>query len=549
MKDKFACMCKFVQIISTLIGIWTNAKMVLVISDILEYPSNSISGLMILATLFVVQIVSYGVGAYLNRICDGHLYSTLIELYTDKILDADYKMFTDISCSKIITSQEQINRIVNCGNLLTSTITLSVNIIFTLVYMYLVGGMIIIPVILIYSISTIVFKLLFDKYNLLTKDNADKVYKRNQELDECINGFSEVRSFCSQEHHRSSIKGVNLSMFNTTKKRAKINLCIDSCFSGVNMAGTMTLLPLMINAIKNGTISTVQSYSVVMYLWRLVEPLVAIADIISDLSENLSMIEQFDDIMNYDNTSYDGHISLSSFHDSIKLRNVSFAYSDSNDVLNDISLTIKKGDKIGICGVSGEGKSTLIKLLLKFYDADYGYISIDGMNYDIFTNDSLRSKIAAVHQDNHIFNDTIYNNIVYGNWNCSQSDVIDAAKKANIYTFIQSLPDGLNTVVGPKGLKLSGGQKQRIALARVFLSNADIILLDEATSALDNETETLVQDALAALKDKTVITVAHRLSTIRDSDVIYVFNNHTVAEFGTHEELMKMKGVYASLNK
>ena len=226
---------------------------------------------------------------------------------------------------------------------------------------------------------------------------------------------------------------------------------------------------------------------------------------------------------------------------------MSFAYEKSDMVLNKINLTIHKGESIGVCGESGGGKSTLLKLLEKFYAPIAGTITVDGIDIQELTSASLRDKMGVVSQDTYIFDTTIYENIRHGSPNATEYEVIDACKKASLYDFILSLPDGFQTQVGPKGLKLSGGQRQRISLARIFLRNPEIILLDEATSALDNESEKIVQQSLRAFSGKTIITIAHRLTTIENCDKIVVIDNHRIAESGTHSELLEQGGVYARL--
>ena len=237
------------------------------------------------------------------------------------------------------------------------------------------------------------------------------------------------------------------------------------------------------------------------------------------------------------------------FEDSIKFNDVSFNYSNSETVLDNINLEIKKGEKIGICGPSGCGKTSIIRLLTRLYDVTSGSITIDDINIKELYLGSLRSKFGVVSQDTYIFNGSILNNITYGiDCAISMQDVVNACAKANILDFIRELPDGFQTIVGENGLMLSGGQRQRIAIARVFLKNPDIILLDEATAFLDNESEKIIQESLELFKDKTIITVAHRLSTIKKSDKIVVIDDHKIVEIGTHKNLMmNYNGLYRKL--
>ena len=232
----------------------------------------------------------------------------------------------------------------------------------------------------------------------------------------------------------------------------------------------------------------------------------------------------------------------------ISFKDVTFSYNDSKTILNHISFDIKQGEKIALIGPTGGGKTTICHLIPRFYNITSGEIKIDGQDINDFTLESLRKNIGIVQQDVFLFNGTIKENILYGNENATDEQVIEASKKANIYEYICSLEDGFDTVVGERGVKLSGGQKQRISIARVFLKDPKILILDEATSALDNTTELLIQNSLNELsKGRTTIIVAHRLSTIKNATKILVVSNGSIIESGNHDELINKKGIYYQL--
>ncbi len=232
----------------------------------------------------------------------------------------------------------------------------------------------------------------------------------------------------------------------------------------------------------------------------------------------------------------------------IKFSDVHFSYDDERPILKGISFTVPAGKKLAIVGASGGGKSTISRLLFRFYELGQGAITIDGQDIASVTQQSLRSNLGMVPQDTVLFNNSIFYNIQYGKIGCSEEDVIQAAKMAQIDDFIASLPKGYETLVGERGLKLSGGEKQRVAIARTILKNPPILVLDEATSALDSHTEQEIQSALETIsRDKTTIVIAHRLSTIVDADEIIVLNKGVIAEKGTHQALLGQEGLYAKM--
>ena len=237
----------------------------------------------------------------------------------------------------------------------------------------------------------------------------------------------------------------------------------------------------------------------------------------------------------------------------IVYRNVAFSYPSRPDmkVLQNINLEVKTGEKVGLVGYSGAGKSTIVQLLMRYYKLTGGQILVDGKNINEYNLTDLRKNIAIVPQEVMLFGGTIYENIAYGNPQASENEVIEASKKANAFDFIESFPEKFQTIVGERGVKLSGGQRQRVAIARAILKDPAILILDEATSALDSESEKLVQDALDTLmQNRTTIIIAHRLATIRNVDTIYVLREGEVTEQGSHDELVLIEnGIYANLVK
>jgi len=321
-----------------------------------------------------------------------------------------------------------------------------------------------------------------------------------------------------------------------------ISLCVAVCVALVLWRGTFLV---MAGAMTIGSLTVFLAY-----LNKFFSPVQDIAKMTNIVAQTGVALERIQVILNADNIIPEKTTAVTpeSLSGNIVFENVSFSYFDGVPVLHDFNLTISKGQRVGICGPTGGGKSTVASLIARFYDPTQGRICIDNRDIRDYTIEGLRKQIGFVLQDTFIFYGTVRENIAYGHPGASDSDIIQAAKMAKAHDFIMRMQDGYNTVVGERGLTLSGGQRQCIGIARAIVRNAPILILDEPSASLDTESEKVVIEALEQLmRGRTVIIIAHRLSTIRDADKIVVLKEGHVAEEGTQDELLAKKGTYYEL--
>ena len=386
---------------------------------------------------------------------------------------------------------------------------------------------------------------------LATKSQNDLGYVM-QILSEAIDGTRVIRIYGGQEYEQKRLEATNKTLCSLAVRRQSYT-SIGSAVTQLLIATSLSIiLYIAAKRASHAGFTAGDFMSFLSAMLMMFDPLKRITNMSAVLQTGLMAASSVFDFLREPDEKNLGVESLHSPTGNIVFDNVTLRYANSEkDAIHNLNLVIKQGSVVALVGESGCGKTSTVNLIPRFYDVTAGAITIGGINIQDFDINSLRKQMSLVSQDVVLFNDSIANNIAYGCSNVSESDIIDAAKAANAWSFIERLPDGLKTEIGDQGMKLSGGQRQRIAIARAILKNAPILILDEATSALDTESEKLVQSALETLmKNRTTLVVAHRLSTIEMADNIVVMHQGQIIEQGTHSELIaKKNGRYAFLYK
>ncbi|MBP3953065.1 ABC transporter ATP-binding protein [Bacillus suaedae] len=372
----------------------------------------------------------------------------------------------------------------------------------------------------------------------------------NARVEDSIGGIRVVQAFANEKHEQKQF-GVNNERYRKTKLES-YKIMAQNVTANYMFMRIITLFTLLFGTffVIRGELTNGEFVAFILLANILLGPIQKINAVIESYPKGIAGFKRYtevldtqpdiEDVPNARNVELKGNIDY---------KHVTFGYEGVDNVLNDISLSVKAGETIAFVGPSGAGKTTLCSLLPRFYETKAGSIEIDGVDIREMKLESLRSQIGIVQQDVFLFSGTIRENISYGKLDATDEELLEAAKRAQLEEFIKTQPQGLDTVIGERGVKLSGGQKQRLAIARMFLKNPPILILDEATSALDTETEVAIQQALAELsKGRTTLVIAHRLATIKNADRIMVVTKDGIAEEGNHEELIESDGIYRRLH-
>ena len=525
-----------------------------IINDVI--PNKQIKLLFVFAiVLTLIFLIKAGLNyfmQYWGHVVGVRMQADMRRDLFDKLQDMPNKYFdnnkTGVIMSRIINDLLDISELAHHGpeDLFISLVMLvgSFIILCTINVPLTIITFAIIPFLLFYTIHK------RNKMKKAFKETRVKTGEVNATIENSISGVRVTKSFGNKAYEMEKFDKSN-GIFKKAREHAYKAMA--EYFSGMFFLVDMLELIVLIAAgyfTYLGKINIGDFAAYLLYIKMFLQPIRKLINFNEMFQNGMSGFERYEEIMNEENEKEIPNAKeLKDVKGKITIKDVTFRYDNKESILENFDLDIEAGKMVALVGPSGGGKTTICNLIPRFYDYESGQIFIDDVDISTVTLKSLRENIGIVQQDVFLFTGTIKENIMYGNPNTTDEEVIKAAKNACLHDFIMGLEDGYDTFIGERGVKLSGGQKQRISIARVFLKNPAILILDEATSALDNVTEYEIQKALEELsKDRTTLVVAHRLSTVKNSDEIVVLTDRGIEERGTHEELIKLGGVYSNLH-
>lgn len=513
-----------------------------------------IIGLILLIFYIIRFILSYFIGYY------GHVMG--IRLETDmrsdlfkKYQELDYQYFDDKKTGELMSNlTTHLHDVSEMSHHAPEDIFISIiMLVGSFVYLFFFANPYLTLIVFAFLSVLITYSITRRKKMMKAFRNARNAQSElSSRVESSISGIRLTKAFNNMDYEKQRFEQIN-----TLYKDARSGVFKEIGLFGsgndffINLTNLALLVFGTIFVIKGWNVTYIDLTTYFLYINFLIKPISRLTNSMEQIQQGFSGIEKFYNIMDEEIKIQNNYgIIKNNFEGDIEFKDVCFSYSHKKekDVLTNFNLHIETGEKIALVGETGVGKTTISKLIPRFYDVDEGEILVDGINVKDYNLDNLRNAIGHVEQDVFVFYGTIKENILFGKPQATMDEIISAAQKAQIHDFIMTLPNGYDTLTGERGVKLSGGQKQRIAIARLFLKNPKILILDEATSSLDNITEKQIQQSFDELsKGKTTIIIAHRLSTIKNADEIIVISKEGIIERGKHDELITKNGYYAKL--
>ena len=516
-------------------------------NSVLIYVSIVIGTSALLSNLFT----------YLSNVIMGYMRAEVIQKIRDKVFDNTSSLHLGFFAGE--RKGDIMSRMTNDVQEIEVTLISSIKVFFRepatiivyLIFLFITSVKLTLFTLIFFPVmGTIISELVkrLKKKAILSQESLARIVNL---MDEVFGGMRVIKAFNAKDYvndlfnkETNQYKKISMSMSRKNELASPT-----SQFLGIIVVATLLVVGGNLVLNKESDLEAEELLTYIIVFSQILNPAKSISQSISNIQRGLASAERIfkliDEKPKIENVK--NPVIIHDFKEEIRFENVGFIY-EKEPVLQNINLSVRKGETVALVGSSGAGKSTLADLVPRFYDATHGSISIDGTPIQQIDITSLRNQMGIVTQESILFNDTVAKNIAFAMPNAKEEDIIQAAKIANAHEFIMELEHGYNTNIGERGGKLSGGQRQRISIARAIMKNPPILILDEATSALDTESEKLVQEALSNLmKNRTSIVIAHRLSTIQHANMIVVMDKGRIVEQGTHEELLKLKGIYHKL--
>ncbi len=504
--------------------------------------------------LYLIRILFRFMSNYLTHKAAWHLVGDLRSRLYDKLQSLDLGFFHDKQTGDLMS------RVVNdtrdfellYAHMIPEMITNAVTFIGVLVILLTINWKLALitcaPIPLILGSGVIFAKVVRPYFKASQKCMGEL----NAQLQDSLSGIHEIQSFGQEKYESSRVRSKNFDQVKAMLRALRASAVFHPSVEFLSSAGTVLVVFFGGFLARKGQLSVEEIVAFVLYLSLFYAPVSGLANLLENLQQSLAGAERVNLILDTPSAienSADAE-DIGDVSGDITFENVSFHYSNGIPVLKNISFCAKPGMMVALVGPTGVGKTTATQLISRFYDPVEGRILIDGKDIKSVTLESLRHNISPVLQDTFLFNGTISENIGYAKPDATQKEIEDAARAANIHDDIMNMPEKYETKVGERGLRLSGGQKQRVSIARAILRSSPIIILDEATASVDVQTEKQIQNAIKNLSgQRTVVAIAHRLSTIRDADIILVIHEGEIAEQGTHEELIALRGLYYKMHE